>query len=53
MLIDGHLLVGTTLMTANQLHAGLAEFDQAMALFPTQRLRPWTAKLAATRASRA
>ncbi len=45
MLIDGHLLVGTTLMTANELRAGLDEFDRAIALFPAQRHRPWTAKI--------
>ncbi len=45
MLIDGHLLVGTTLMTADELRAGLDEFDQAIALFPAQRHRPWTAKI--------
>ena len=45
MLIDGHLLVGTTLMTADELRAGLDQFDQAIALFPAQRNRPRTAKI--------
>ena len=40
MLIDGHLLVGTTLMTFDDLHAGLDQFDQAIALFPAQRTEP-------------
>ena len=34
MLIDGHLLVGTTLMSFHDLHRGLEHFDQAIALFP-------------------
>ena len=45
MLIDGHLLVGTTLMTSNDLHGGLEQLDRAIALFPAQRHRPWTAKI--------
>ena len=34
MLIDGHLLVGTTLMSFHDLHRGLEHFDTAIALFP-------------------
>ena len=34
MLIDGHLLVGTTLMSFHDLNRGLEHFDQAIALFP-------------------
>jgi predicted ATPase/class 3 adenylate cyclase len=33
MLIDGHLLVGTTLMTLSDLQGGLDHLDQAIALF--------------------
>ena len=44
MLIDGHLLVGTTLMSFDDLHGGLDHFDQAIALFPAQRTRPRTAQ---------
>ena len=34
MLIDGHLLVGTTLMSFHDLDRGLEHFDRAIALFP-------------------
>ena len=34
MQIDGHLLVGTTLMTFDDLGAGLDHFDRAIGLFP-------------------
>ncbi len=34
MLIDGHLLVGTSLMSFTDLQAGLDHFDEAIALFP-------------------
>lgn len=34
MLIDGHLVVGTTLMFLSDLQAGLEHFDRAIALFP-------------------
>ncbi len=34
MLIDGHLLVGATLMTYDDLRGGLDHLDQAIALFP-------------------
>jgi predicted ATPase len=34
MLIDGHLLVGSTLMTYDDLQGGLDHLDQAIALFP-------------------
>jgi tetratricopeptide (TPR) repeat protein len=45
MLIDGHLLVGTALMTFEDLHGGLDQLDQAIALFPGQRTRPRTARV--------
>jgi len=45
MLIDGHLLVGTTLMTFEDLRAGLDQFDQAIALFPARRTQPRTARI--------
>ena len=35
MLIDGHLLVGATLMTSDDLQGGLDHLDQAIAVFPT------------------
>ena len=45
MLIDGHLLVGTMLMSFDDLHAGLDHLDRAIALFPAQRSRPRTARV--------
>jgi tetratricopeptide (TPR) repeat protein len=45
MQIDGHLLIGTTLMTFDDLHGGLAELDQAIALFPTHRAGLQTARV--------
>ncbi len=45
MLIDGHLLVGATLMSFDDLHGGLDHFDRAIALFPAQRTRPRTARV--------
>ncbi len=41
MQIDGHLLVGTTLMSFDDLRGGLEHFEQAIALFPE---RPATAQ---------
>jgi len=41
MLIDGHLLVGATKSTVDDLEGGLDHFDQAIALFPA---RPGTAQ---------
>ncbi len=34
MRIDGHLLIGTTLMSGSDLHGGLEQLDRAIALFP-------------------
>ncbi len=45
MRIDGHLLIGTTLMTFDDLHGGLDHFDQAIALFPAHRAGPRTASV--------
>ena len=45
MRVDGHLLVGTTLMTFDDLHGGLDQFDQGIALFPAQRSGPRTARV--------
>ena len=45
MLIDGHLLIGTTLMSYDDLQGGLDHFDQAIAQFPAQRSRPRAARI--------
>ena len=45
MLIDGHLLVGTTLMTFEGLREGLAHLDQAIALFPSRAMVARTARV--------
>jgi predicted ATPase/class 3 adenylate cyclase len=45
MLIDGHLLVGITLMSFDDLHGGLDHFDRAISLFPAQRTRPRSARV--------
>ena len=45
MLIDGHLLVGTTLATMDDLQEGIDHLDQAIAQFPAQRSRPRTARI--------
>jgi predicted ATPase/class 3 adenylate cyclase len=39
MLIDGHLLIGTRMMSFDDLHGGLEHLDQAIALFPKWRPR--------------
>ncbi len=45
MLIDGHLLVGTSLMSFTDLQAGLDHFDQAIALFPQPPTAARTARV--------
>ena len=45
MRIDGHLLVGTTLMTYDDLHGGLDQFDQAITLFPAHGAGPRSARV--------
>ncbi len=45
MLIDGHLLVGITLMSFDDLRGGLDHFDQAVALFPAQPTPTRTARV--------
>jgi tetratricopeptide (TPR) repeat protein len=45
MLIDGHLLVGTTLMSFRDLRGGLDHFDQAIAMFPPQPTATRTARV--------
>ena len=45
MRIDGHLLIGTTLMSFDDLHGGLDQFDQAIALFPARRAGARTARV--------
>jgi len=39
MLIDGHLLIGTRMMSFDDLHGGLEHLDQAIALFPKWQTR--------------
>ena len=51
MRIDGHLLVGTTLVNLEDLPGGLAHLDQAIALFPSGRPRPGRRASATTLAS--
>jgi predicted ATPase/class 3 adenylate cyclase len=43
MLVDGHLVLGTSLVFLNDLHAGLRHFDQAIGHFQSQphRSRPF------------
>ena len=45
MQIDGHLLVGTPLMSFDDLPGGLAHFDQAIALFPERPATTRTARV--------
>jgi predicted ATPase/class 3 adenylate cyclase len=45
MLIDGHLLVATPMMSSDDLHGGLEHLDQAIALFPTERARSSTIRI--------
>ena len=45
MLIDGHLLVGTSLMSFTDLQAGLDHFEQAIALFPDPPTATRTARV--------
>jgi predicted ATPase/class 3 adenylate cyclase len=45
ILIDGHLLVGTTLMTYDDLEGGIEHFDQAIALFPERPAATRTARV--------
>jgi hypothetical protein len=45
MLIDGHLLVGTTLMSYDDLHAGLDHLDRAIAQFPARPTAARTARV--------
>ncbi len=45
MRIDGHLLVGTTLMTYDDLRGGLGHLDQAIDLFPAVAKRVRTARV--------
>jgi predicted ATPase/class 3 adenylate cyclase len=45
MLIDGHLLVGTMLMTYDELAAGLDHLERGIAQFPALANRPRTARI--------
>lgn len=45
MLIDGHLVVGSTLMFISDLQGGLDHFDRAIALFPEVPLRARSARV--------